>query len=77
VPDFLTCGTCLTHFRLEHIHQFIEHKAAHCSSVQAVHHEDSPPSTPPKLCCSLCQLEPKSPESLLIHLRDEHNVKLY
>ena len=77
LPDFLTCGTCLAHFRLEHILQFIQHKAAHSSRPPIVFHEDSPPSTPPKLCCSLCPLEPKSPESLLIHLRDEHNVKLY
>jgi hypothetical protein len=82
LPDFLTCGTCLAHFRLEHIHQFIQHKVARCSTTPprpaVVFAEDSPPaSPPPKLCCSLCQLEPKSPESLLIHLRDEHNVRLY
>ena len=35
-------------------------------------------STPkPQLCCSLCSLSPKSPDSLLNHLRFTHKVNLY
>ena len=114
-PDYLTCGICLQHFRLEHIMQFIQHKSEHLENPihRRTEHLEPPthrrtqhlenltqamtenstqtsrnrrenqenqkqiPTEPkPLLCCSLCQLSPKSPDSLLRHLKHTHNVNL-